>query len=233
MSTTVVAILGMHRSGTSWLAGSLQGLGLELGPVDVCNRHNMKGNRENKTIRLIHKSVLKENGGSWRDPKWPNAWSPKQQRRLGAHIAAMNAQYPMWGFKEPRSLMVMDEWHRQVPNLVRVGIYRHPIAVYRSLKARHDDFTRGEALELWRRYNLRLLDELRSAPFPVLRFDADPALLRAALVSTSERLGLPADRPEAFFDGALVHHGEAAAEAIPSEVADVWAELQGFSAASG
>src|SRR5437879_6445777 len=126
----------MHRSGTSCLAGCLQDLGLELGCVNAAEPYNRKGNRENRAIRQIHNRVLEDNGGSWRDPVWPNTWSPKRQNELGALIESLNERYSVWGFKDPRSLMVLDEWHRQVPNLVRVGIYRHPNAVYSSLKAR-------------------------------------------------------------------------------------------------
>jgi len=46
-----VAILGMHRSGTSCLAGSLQELGLYLGEVYDQNPHNPRGNRENAAAR--------------------------------------------------------------------------------------------------------------------------------------------------------------------------------------
>ena len=42
-----IAILGMHRSGTSCLAGSLQEAGIYLGDVVTSAAHNQKGNREN------------------------------------------------------------------------------------------------------------------------------------------------------------------------------------------
>jgi len=43
-------ILGMHRSGTSALAGSLEGAGLNLGPVSTHEVDNAKGNREDTRI---------------------------------------------------------------------------------------------------------------------------------------------------------------------------------------
>jgi len=64
----IVAVLGMHRSGTSWLAGSLQDLGLEMGEVSTRDPHNLKGNRESPVLMEIHDGVLVDSGGSWKRP---------------------------------------------------------------------------------------------------------------------------------------------------------------------
>ena len=45
-----VIILGMHRSGTSCLTGCLKEYGLHLGDVSESNKHNKKGNQENKEV---------------------------------------------------------------------------------------------------------------------------------------------------------------------------------------
>ena len=227
----VVAILGMHRSGTSWLTGSLQHLGLELGEVNTQAQHNRKGNRENDFVRELHGEILRRNGGSWRDPAWPNKWPRTSRRRLAKFISEMSARHEMWGFKDPRTLMVLDEWHRQVDGLVRVGIYRHPLAVYRSLKKRHDDFTQPAAIGLWRTYNVRLIEEHRRDPFPVMRFDVDHQQRSASLTSIAAFLGLDASKdPEAFFDEQLVHNDPVELEPIPSDIADVWQALERMSA---
>jgi hypothetical protein len=43
----VVSILGMHRSGTRCLTGTMQEAGLVLGKFSTFNEFNRKGNREN------------------------------------------------------------------------------------------------------------------------------------------------------------------------------------------
>ena len=48
--TQPIVILGMHRSGTSCLAGCLEELGLHLGTVITSAPHNKKGNRENPEL---------------------------------------------------------------------------------------------------------------------------------------------------------------------------------------
>ena len=55
----VVAVLGMHRSGTSALAGSLEQHGLFLGRVSTSNPHNPKGNRESAEVRRLNEDVLR------------------------------------------------------------------------------------------------------------------------------------------------------------------------------
>jgi len=220
----VHAVLGMHRSGTSWLAGSLQEKGLELGEVSTRDPHNRKGNRESAVLMAIHDAVLADNGGNWKRPTWPNRWSDERRAELAAHIATMSADYPMWGFKDPRALLVLDEWLRQVPGLVRVGIYRHPSAVHRSLSARSKRFDETRSAGLWCAYNERLVEEHRRSPFPLLRFDVAPQELAAALDRAAADLGLPdAQRTSSFFDESLVHaHGGT----VPASCRPLWDELE-------
>src|SRR6266540_944941 len=65
---TVVAVLGMHRSGTSAVAGTLEEHGVELGPVSKRNRFNPRGNREIRELNRLHDRILDRSGGSWWDP---------------------------------------------------------------------------------------------------------------------------------------------------------------------
>jgi len=199
----VVAVLGMHRSGTSWLAGSLQEQGLELGTVNERAPHNEKGNRENDRLAALHGAVLRDSGGSWDAPPRSVEWTDGHRAALAEFIEGMCASFPLWGFKDPRSLLVLDEWHRQVPQLERVGIFRHPHAVVRSLAARSPVSPRL-ALRLWRAYNGRLVAEHRHRPFPIVRFD-DADALAAAVAAVARHLGLgggPA--PASFFAPELV-----------------------------
>ena len=63
-ATRVHALLGMHRSGTSWLAGSLQERGLPFGDVNESARYNAKGTRENEALhRRVHEAFA--HGWEW------------------------------------------------------------------------------------------------------------------------------------------------------------------------
>jgi hypothetical protein len=216
----VVAVLGMHRSGTSWLAGSLQEQGLELGAVNEQAAHNEKGNRENDELAALHSAVLRASGGAWDAPPRSVEWSDEQRAALAAFIGRMCASFSLWGFKDPRTLLVLDEWRRQVPQLERVGIFRHPEAVVRSLAARAPVSKRA-GLRLWRAYNERLVAEHRRLPFPIVRFD-DPSALPNAVERVAHRLQLPrAGEPGTFFDPSLVRQQDPPAR-VPRSCRSVW-----------
>ena len=228
MRARIVAVLGMHRSGTSWLAGSLQDLGLEMGEVSTKDPHNAKGNRESPVLMEIHEGVLKDSEGSWKRPPKKVLWSDERRAELGAHIADMDARYPGgWGFKDPRALLVFDEWMRQAPSLARVGVFRHPHAVHRSLAARSDRFDEGRSTDLWCAYNEHLVAEHRRSPFPVLRFDVSADELLRGLARVADHLELSqAQRESAFFDPSLVHNDDSGGEPIPRKCRELWAYLE-------
>ena len=203
---TVLAILGMHRSGTSWLAGTLEAMGLALGDVATQNPFNERGNRENPDILRLHGSVIQASGGGWRNPPRAAIWSDQQRRELATIIASMGARFDVWGFKDPRAMFVLDEWRRQVDGLRCVGIYRDPNAVAASMADRGShSVPRDEALDLWCTYNERLLAVHRAAPFPLLCFDARPDALLADVVRIAPGLGLDATRADAFFAQEIRH----------------------------
>lgn len=222
----VVAVLGMHRSGTSALAGSLQAAGLEFGEVSERNPHNLKGNRESPVLMEIHDAVLRDNGGSWLEPRYPNAWSRARQAELAGHIRQMYGRAARWGFKDPRTLLVLEEWHRQLADALRfVGIYRHPLGVSRSLAARNARVTAARAVELWVAYNERMVDEHARAPFPLLRFDVSAPELRGQIEIVVRALGLDAAEP-GFFDDALVHNNDVSELPVPERCREVWTYLE-------
>ncbi len=177
-----VVILGMHRSGTSWLAGGLQASGLHLGNVSERNTHNKLGNREDRALVQLHDSVLRANGGSWDRPRYPNSWTQDQRTRLSRLVSSMSSACQPWGFKDPRTLLVLDEWKRHLwdSGICFGGIYRHPMAVCASLRNRTSQLSQRRAPELWRVYNERLISEHAEAPFPLLRFDVDRDRLRGS-----------------------------------------------------
>ncbi|MBP7216037.1 MAG: hypothetical protein KBA46_02005, partial [Candidatus Omnitrophica bacterium] len=65
---TCVIILGMHRSGTSALAGVLHILGLNLGKDLLAgNEFNIKGYFENRKLYIIHERLLRSLNSGWHD----------------------------------------------------------------------------------------------------------------------------------------------------------------------
>jgi hypothetical protein len=203
-------ILGMHRSGTSCLAGTLEEAGVHLGEVFRWNPHNLKGNRENKEIMDLHDSILSHNGGSWSDP--PRAqvlsWTPEHEAKRDAIIAdyrrfawwRFNNAY--WGFKDPRTLLVLEGWLAALPKITAVGIFRNPTSVVRSLQRRDSRLTDELGLDLWLRYNRKLLQYQDQLGFPLVCFDESEEVLREKFIWIIRDLGIPKTHLE-FFDPGL------------------------------
>ena len=192
-SSSVICVLGMHRSGTSCLTGSLQAAGVSLGKHHTWNAFNRKGNRENQDIVDLNDAVLAHNAGSWKNP-------PRKVRYTDEHLAqarSIVASFPAsvrWGFKDPRTLLTLTLWREALAdNYQRVGIFRHPLAVVASLGYREGAKAMSEkdSLAIWHIYNTKLLDEYKRSPFPVLCFDWNEQEFHDKLAVVQEQLGLP------------------------------------------
>lgn len=220
----VYAVLGMHRSGTSCLTGSLQRAGLVLGRHHTWNRHNPKGNRENQDVVELHEAVLAANDGAWDRPPAQVVWSDEHLARARDLLAA-HADNPNWGFKDPRALLVLDGW-RQLVTLRYVGIFRHPVSVVESLAGR-GGFPRERALELWCAYNERLLAVHDETPFPVLSFDVEPDEFHEAVNAAVVDLELrPVPDHDRFFADELRTNAKYRDADVPAEAASIYRRLQ-------
>lgn len=220
-----VLILGMHRSGTSCLAGSLQEAGLYLGEVKTSSPHNKKGNRENKAAMRLHEDVLTANGGRWSRPPGTVQWTAEQLDRLEELIAS----YPdsgLWGIKDPRLLLVLDAWLKRLSSPQKVASIRNPVAVVRSLQSRHPKFTADAMFELYIAYNRLLLKHWKASPFPIVNFDCSAAEYAARIDDVAKGMGLPGIESQGleFFDGSL-RQDPVADVATPSPAAALYEEL--------
>ena len=201
---TVVAILGMHRSGTSCLAGSLESWGLPLGKVKTSSKHNKSGNRENPDIFRLHDAVLANNGGSWRNPLTVTKWRTEHLDALRAIIK----KYPsrLWGFKDPRTMFLLEGWYCVIPRsrFQFVATFRHPMAVARSLNARNRmSIDRG--LELWSCYNQRLLSLMEEHKIYLVDFDIPDSAYSRRIATICRALNLDLEEPEVpFRDATLI-----------------------------
>lgn len=231
VNSRIVSVVGMHRSGTSCLAGSLQQKGLYLGEVATANEYNKKGNRENTLIAQLNDSVLDYSGGSWYEPPEKLRWTRKHEQERDRIIAAFEAEHvPVWGFKEPRALLTMPFWRKGLPDMGFVGTYRHPQLVALSLE-RRDSMPRDYAMDLWTSYNQRLLELHAEQPFPVISFDLDHDTYVKQIEAISRELKLPeANSGEVFIEQGLKN----TVDGIPTDdtreqALELYAELERIS----
>ena len=221
-SPSPVAVIGMHRSGTSCLAGCLEDLGLQLGAVNTAAPHNKKGNRENPRFWPVHDAVLARVGAAWDNPpNAPVAWTASEIADLKTVLADYDILPTPWGFKDPRSTLLLDGWFEVLPDLKLVASIRHPLAVAGSLAARNG-FEQARSLAIWSGYNRAVLRWRDLTPFTVIDYNADDYEARVRHVATG--LGLNAAAPMPFRSDELNHQKINAA--VPASVADLWAALQ-------
>jgi hypothetical protein len=233
---TLIAILGMHRSGTSAVAGMLAEHGVEFGPVRMRNRFNRRGNRELPELNRLHEELLQRGGGTWWEPPQTVPVQPDDLRRRDEILATVRGQTT--GVKDPRMLVCPGLW--QDLELRRIGVIRNPVSVRRSLARRaeerphrHPRYSAREWEELWVRYNEALLEERRKSPFPVIDFDRHDELNRqvAGALAFWE---LEAGGDSTVFDRSLIKQPGGAGwreEAASPRAVELWDILCGLATA--
>lgn len=204
-SEKMVLILGMHRSGTSSLAGMLKHYGLHLGEeISTNNKHNQKGNQEHFPARKINNTLIKLQGGTWYDPRVVIDVPAEMVQEINTLKAQFRAESRIYGIKDPRMVFCTTAWKDD--NTVYVGTIRHPALVWQSLEARNallPDKVVADWDEVWYQYNAQLLALYKDSPFPIVNFDWPAQRYQKAVKAIALSLGLSGD--DAFFDPNLRH----------------------------
>jgi len=228
-SAQCVVVLGMHRSGTSMLAGSLECAGLYLGDISSAARFNKKGNKENSDIRAQNDRILARAGATWGQPPPLQApWSQEDRDDATELVRSYIDVNRPWGFKDPRTVWTLQGWLDILPNPTIVAVVRHPALVAKSLTARAGSLRLSyeAGLSLWAAYNTEILRLVRLLQFPVLHFSSgkDPMLWKK-LEQICQDIGLAAS-PRAFYAAGLVNQREVTA--VPDAVSALYKELCGL-----
>jgi len=165
MKTYFFVVLGMHRSGTSFITRYLNVCGVYLGrnlmPYDQVTIFNPKGNWENKDFYKLAEQLLEDSNGKWHEPPSKVVCSKELKNQFenefrkliyDSHLSA--------GLKDPRTLLILDSIIDVLPeNKLFVGIFRHPLKVAESLKTRQQ-FDYEKSINLWQVYNKKLLSAM-------------------------------------------------------------------------
>lgn len=171
-------VLGMHRSGTSALAGTLALAGVDLGQRLVPPApDNPKGFFEHDAIWRIHHDLLLDLGSSWHDVRpLPSGWlrsgaAFRAKQRLLVELNAEFAQERLWGVKDPRLSRTFPLWPQVLDELGAtpkiILSLRDPLEVAFSLRKR-DGLGWAHALALWLRYSLEAERNTRALPRTII-----------------------------------------------------------------
>ena len=169
-----IAVLGMHRSGTSVLAGVLGLLGASLPKKMMpANETNPKGFFEPYDIVKLHDEMLSALGSSWADfrrldPALFNlAAAAPFKARLVAMLRAEYGDATKFVVKDPRICRFFPFWREVVDafgaETRALLVIRNPLEVSWSL-AQRDGLSQGYGLNLWLRHVLDAEFETRHSP---------------------------------------------------------------------
>ena len=218
-----VVVLGMHRSGTSAVAGCLHGLGVDFGPrLMPATEDNPRGYYEHIDIVNLHDRLLLALGGSWDEtralpPDWlsDDALTGRYRADLLDLLRRDLPTAPLWGLKDPRLCRLLPWWEpvwtATNTRPLYVIVRRHPAEVAASL-ARREGFSAGKSHLLWLLHVVEAERATRSGQRVFLNFKDFLENWQTALEPVRAALDQPWPTPVAgsFVDPALSRSSVAA-----------------------
>lgn len=179
-----VVVLGMHRGGTSAVAGLLH-----LGGVPLpAARHllppspaNPKGYWEITRLVRENNALLRTLGGEWSAPALRDGWTGEprihRRRRHALSVFGSVMPQPAWLWKDPRLCLTLPFWRDLGIDVGAVFIVlRNPLEISRSLN-RRDGLSHPLGLALWEIYTRSAATVSAGLPTAVVAYDsllADP-----------------------------------------------------------
>lgn len=171
MALTLI-ITGMHRSGTSLTASFIKTIGVDVGndffPAD---EHNLKGYFEDVDFLEFQRSVLQDccrrrEGGNpdwgWTESEYLDRGKFDRYTKIAKELIQLrDRQLPVWGWKDPRTSLMLDFWDNLLPEAKYLFVYRFPWDVADSMQRLKAGIFRENpdyAYRIWAFYNRHLLD---------------------------------------------------------------------------
>lgn len=163
-SRQAILVMGMHRSGTSALAGVLARAGCDA-PLDLMDARpmNAKGFYESEAISKMNEDLMQAAGSAWfnwqrLDADWFDGPGADPFRKMAAdHLAAVFPTARRAVLKDPRICRLIPFWepclHKAEMTPKYLHIHRHPLEVARSLHF-WAGYSQNYGMILWLRYQL-------------------------------------------------------------------------------
>jgi hypothetical protein len=137
-------VLSVGRSGSSLAARAMNLLGVHLGAdgdLMEATKQNERGFWENNEIYRLNEDLLGVLGGSWyRPPELSTGWECDQRleelyERAAGVVGALALGGRRWGFKDPRTIVLLPFWQRVIGEMDYLICVRRPHAFVRSVEA--------------------------------------------------------------------------------------------------
>jgi len=195
-----IAVIGMHRSGTSLVARLINAMGAyageehEMPPPDV---FNPTGYWERRDVWALDEDILAALDATWSEPTGADLSKLSDEARRAfvdrarSIVRALDT-HGTWMIKDPRLGILFPIWREAFDDSICVLVWREPAAVARSL-AQRDDLPIAIALALWEEYTRAMLASTIGLTRTLVSYDdliADPIVTTATLNRTLD-LELP------------------------------------------
>jgi hypothetical protein len=174
-----VVVLGMHRSGTSAVAGLFRAAGMHVGvEADImpATDDNPLGYHERLSLVEENDRLLTSAGATWEHPPLPGALATLRQQEAGGLARLLGKMLeedearPLL-LKDPRISVLLPVWKPVYEGLLSpVLTVRHPLEIARSLFVR-DGMPLAAGLALWEIYLTAVLDAYHEQPLTVAHID--------------------------------------------------------------
>jgi GT2 family glycosyltransferase/glycosyltransferase involved in cell wall biosynthesis/SAM-dependent methyltransferase len=235
----VLIIAGMHRSGTSLTASLLQSAGLFIGERLVPADHgNQAGHFEDIDFHEFHRRALHATGHAEDGfVKSAQIDLPKlleqEARQL---IAARESLGRPWGWKDPRTVLFLDHWHRLLPHSFNLFVFRAPWEVVDSLYRRSDEvfgLNPKLALDAWYHYNVLVKAFVQQYADKSLMYELPQVISETTAVITAirRRCGIQLQTPPSLYRAEMLGrqadtHHISIVEQLAPQCAALYGELQ-------
>lgn len=175
----ILAVGGMHRSGTSMVTRLLNLAGMYLGPEERLMppaSDNTEGFWEHLDFVELNDEILSRFKGGWdRVPQFPTNWlknpAIKALQEKARNLLEHFDDQDFWGWKDPRNSLTFDFWKHLIPSLKYLMVIRDPLEVARSLHERNG-LSIINGLRLWEEYNAGWLNQTDESYVRVVHFEA-------------------------------------------------------------
>lgn len=189
-----IFVIGMHRSGTSMVAGILRRLGVHFGAEPdmlPANSANELGYFEHQRTLALNDALSRANKVSWRtlpslDTSSALAGSDEYSAGVKDLVAELDEHAP-WGVKDPRLSFLLPLWRAHARNPHAIICVRKPDAVARSL-ARRNGLSPAYGAALWELYMLAALRNSEKLPRTVITYEECLLDPRGAVAELASKL---------------------------------------------
>ncbi len=224
-SSRAIVVLGMHRNGTSVLTRGLQELDIHLGDDFLeAKPDNPTGYWENRQIVALNERILEAFGLHWHSieritgSQWRDIDLEPFRSEATRVLRNQFLHHPVWGFKDPRTILLLPFWRPLLESLDVDDRYivaiRNPLSVAQSLYTRQGTGA-VHAHQMWLLHMVPQLHRIAGRSFVVVDYDrlmADPA---GQLARVAHRLEISFEQKqregiarfaETFIQSHLRHH---------------------------